>query len=118
MKLHKKNKHEVQQIDGNSSLSELHSEDPVCENKGTQTVEDEHICEQCEFKSNSKNDLDKHLTSKHGEKPKCKSVQTEDLKVTESEVQTESIDTDTDVTVKWGKHLLTRSTTWHCSVKI
>ena len=66
----------------------------------------EDICEQCKFKSNSKIDLDKHLTSKHGEKPKCKSVQTEDIKVKESEVQTESIDTDSDVNVKWGKHQL------------
>ena len=59
MKLHKKNKHAIQQIDGNSSLNEFHCEDPVCEKKETQTVESGHPCEKCEYMSSSKSDLDK-----------------------------------------------------------
>ena len=65
IKLHKKNKHVIQHIDGNSSLNEFHCEDPVCENKETQTVESGHSCEKCEYMSNSKSDLDRHIASKH-----------------------------------------------------
>ena len=69
-------------------------------------------CDQNDYRASCKVSLNKHIAKEHNVIPQIdglteynaaleeKSVQTENLKVSDSEAQTQF--TDTDVTVKWG----------------